>query len=311
MHSILATGNRRVYPINPKASEISGVKAYPSISALPEVVDLAIIAVAAPMVPGVLSECATTGIKMGLIISSGFAETGEQGQILEDEIRQIAIEGGLHFVGPNSLGHASTRSQISSFGQAVAAIPGSVAVLSQSGSLTLTLVRLGLDVGINYSKYVSTGNETDLHMEDYLEYLAEDEDTKIITAYIEGLREGRRFFEIAKKLTVKKPLVFLKAGGTEEAAIAVRSHTASLAGSDAVYSAAFRQAGVIRVEDEEELTDIAFALLNCPLPRGNRAAIISIGGGLAALTTEACEREGLALGQLTPSTLDAQHPDGA
>jgi acyl-CoA synthetase (NDP forming) len=180
---------------------------------------------------------------------------------------------------------------------------GDVAVLAQSGSTCLKIVRSLGDSGIALSKYVSTGNEADLTMEDYLEYLANDNDTKIIAVYIEGLRDGRRFFNLAKKITPHKPVVAVKVGGTEESARAVMSHTGALAGADAVYTAAFKQSGVIRVEDDDELCDVVYALLNSPLPRGNRVGILSIGGGPGALAAEACEKEGLAIGKLEPATV--------
>lgn len=147
--------------------------------------------------------------------------------------------------------------------------------------------------GIGFSKFVCTGNEADLRLEDYFEYLAQDEDTKIITAYIEGLREGRRFFQLTKETTPTKPVIVIKGGATKGSAKAAQSHTATLAGSDVIYEAAFRQAGVIRVEDDDELCDVVTALLYQPLPQGNRIGILTIGGGLGVMAAEACEKEGL------------------
>jgi acyl-CoA synthetase (NDP forming) len=300
---LLGSDALRVYPVNPKSPEILGTRSFPVISAIEDPVDLAVIAVSPPLVPEILRECATRGIRMAIIITSGFGETGEAGRKLESELVRIAAETGIHFVGPNSMGHAITKNQLSTFGQATRATPGSVAILSQSGSMTLTIVHQGTASGITFSKYMSTGNEADLHLEDYLEYLAKDEDTRIITAYIEGLREGRRFFNLAREITPHKPIIVTKVGGTEESARAVMSHTGALAGADAVYSAAFRQAGVIRTENDEELCDVLFALANCPLPRGNRIGILAIGGGPGAMAAEACEKEGLAIGHLEPSTI--------
>lgn len=303
MNSLISLGNKRIYPVNPKASEVSGLKAYTDITSVPDPVDLAVIVVAAPLVPAVLQECVSKGIKMALVISAGFGETGGDGQKLELELIQIASEGGLRFVGPNSMGHANTWSKVSTFGQTGDIPQGPVAVLSQSGSMTRTIVLRAVGSGIAFSKYISTGNEANLHLEDYLEYLAVDNETRLITAYIEGLREGRRFFQLARKITLKKPIVVIKIGGTEESAKAVRSHTGALAGADRVYSAAFRQAGVIRVEDDEELIDVVFALLNISLPENNRVGILSIGGGPGAMAAEACEREGLRIGKIAPETI--------
>jgi acyl-CoA synthetase (NDP forming) len=300
---LLARGKQRLYPVNPKSAEILGITAYPSVVDIPDSVDLAVIVVTARLVPGVLRECVSKGVKTAIIISGGFAEIGEQGQKLEASIVEIARQGGIRFIGPNTMGHANTRSQLSTFGQAEKMITGPVALLSQSGGTCLKIVRYAMESGIAFSKYVSTGNEANLRLEDYLEYLAEDDDTRIIAAYIEGLREGRRFFRMAKEITARKPIVVVKAGGTAESARAVTSHTGALAGSDEVYTAAFRQTGVIRAEDDDELCDVMFALVNCPLPRSNRVGILSIGGGQGVLTAEACENEGLIIGQLAPSTV--------
>jgi acyl-CoA synthetase (NDP forming) len=303
MKGLLAAGDRRIYPVNPNASEILGVKAFRSVTDVPGPVDLAVIVVAERLVPTVLRECVSKAIKGAVIITSGFGETGEPGRKMEAELIRIARRGGLRFIGPNSMGHADTRSQLSSFGQEGKMPRGPVAVLSQSGSICLKIVRNLAASGIACSKCISTGNEADLRMEDYLEYLAGDDDTRVIAAYIEGLRDGRRFMKLAREITVRKPIVVVKVGGTPESARAVTSHTGALAGSDAIYTAAFRQSGVIRADDDDELCDVVYALINCPLPRGNRVGILSLGGGPAALTAESCEKEGLAIGRLAPATV--------
>jgi acyl-CoA synthetase (NDP forming) len=303
MKGLLALKGRHIYPVNPNAGEILGVKAYPSVTAIPEPVDLAVIVVSEKLVAGILQECVNKGVKAAVIITSGFGETGEEGRETEAEFVHIARRGGMRFIGPNSMGHASTSSQLSTFGQAGEMPRGSVAVLSQSGSTCLKIMRSLDAYGIACSKYVSTGNEADLTMEDYVEYLSGDDDTRVIAAYIEGLRDGRRFLKLAKETTLKKPVVVVKVGGTEESARAVMSHTGAMAGSDAIYTAAFKQSGVIRVDDDDELCYVVDALLNCPMPRGNRVAILSLGGGPAALTAEICEKEGLSIGRLQPSTI--------
>jgi acyl-CoA synthetase (NDP forming) len=300
---LLDSGGRRIYPVNPNAPEILGLKAYASVLDIPDSVELAVIVVSAGLVPQVLSQCVTKGVKAAVIISSGFGETGEEGRKAEAGLTEIARRGGLRFIGPNSMGHADTGTQLSTFGQVGKMPRGPVAVLSQSGNMCLKIVRSLAEAGVAFSKYISTGNEADLYMEDYLEYLAEDDNTKIIAAYIEGLRDGRRFLKIAKKITAKKPFIVIKAGGTKESAKAVMSHTGALAGEDTVYTAAFRQTGVIRVEDDDELGDTLLALLDGPLPRSNRVGILSIGGGPGAMTAEACEKEGLTIGTLEESTL--------
>jgi acyl-CoA synthetase (NDP forming) len=304
MKGALSAGNKRVYPVNPNSPEILGKKAYRSVTEIPDAIDLAVIVVTEKLVPGILRECVAKGVKAAIIITSGFAETGEAGRKLEAELVEIARQGGIRFIGPNSMGHADTESQLSTFGQPGTMSKGPAAVLSQSGSTCMKIVRALGELGVGCSKYVSTGNEANLYMEDYLEFLAKDDNTKLIVAYIEGLRDGRRFFNLAKEITRKKPIVVVKVGGTEESARAVMSHTGALAGSDAVHAAAFRQCGVIRTEDDDELCDVVYALVSSPLPRNNRIGILSIGGGQGALTAEICEREGLAVGKLEPATVE-------
>jgi len=303
MKGVLYAGDKRVYPVNPNSPEVLGKTAYKSIVDIPDIIDLAVIVVPERLVPGVMRECAAKEVKAAIIITSGFAETGEAGRKVEMEVTEIARQGGIRFVGPNSMGHADTTSRMSTFGQMMEFPSGPVAVLSQSGSTCMKMVRALAEVGVSCSKYVSTGNEADLCLEDYLEYLAGDESTRLIAAYIEGLRDGRRFFNLAKEITKKKPIVVVKVGCTEESARAVMSHTGALAGSDAVYTAAFKQSGVIRAEDDDELCDVVYALLNSPLPPNNRVGILTIGGGQGALTSEICEREGLAVGHLQPDTV--------
>jgi acyl-CoA synthetase (NDP forming) len=303
MKGALYAGNKRVYPVNPNSPEVMGKTAYRSIVDIPDTIDLAVIVVPEKLVPGVMRECVSKEVKAAIIITSGFAETGEAGRQLEAEVRRIARQGGIHFVGPNSMGHADTTSRMSTFGQMMEFPSGPVAVLSQSGSTCMKMVRALAEMGVSCSKYVSTGNETDLYLEDYLEYLGGDDNTKLIAAYVEGLRDGRRFFNLAKEITKKKPIVVVKVGGTEESARAIMSHTGALAGADAVHTAAFKQSGVIRAEDDDELCDVVYSLLNSPLPFRNRVGILTIGGGQGALTSEICEREGLAVGRLQPETV--------
>jgi len=301
---LLDSANRNIYPVNPTISEVLGIATYDSVVNVPDPVDLAVIAVPDSQVPYVLRECVQKGVKTAVIISAGFAETGEQGRELENELVEIARQGGIRFIGPNCMGHADTSSHLCTMAWAEEIPAGTIGIVSQSGNYGEIIMRTGMASGMGFSKFISTGNEADLHLEDYLEYLAQDQDTRIITAYIEGLREGRRFFQLAKRTTARKPMVVIKAGGTKVSARAVRSHTGALAGSDEVYDAAFRQAGVIRVHDNDELCDVLTALLNQPLPRNNRIGILTIGGGLGVVAAEACEQEGLEVAPLSPSTID-------
>ena len=304
MQRLLASAKRKIYAVNPTVSEVLGIATYDSVVNIPGAIDLAVIVVSAPRAPMIMQQCVQKGVKAVVVISGGFAETGEQGKKLEAELVKIARQGGIRFIGPNSMGHADTSSEFSILAWTEEIAPGPVALISQSGNYGHRIIRAGMSSGFGFSKFVSTGNEADLRLEDYLEYLAQDENTKVITIYIEGLREGRRFFRLAQETTTRKPVLVIKAGGTKESAKAVSSHTATLAGTDAVYTAAFRQAGVIRVDDDEELCDVVTALLYQPLPRSNRIGILTIGGGLGVVAAEAGEREGLEIAEFSPSTIE-------
>lgn len=298
-----ADPTKRAYAINPNQKQVLGTPSYSSILDIPDPVDLVIIAVRADLVPGVMRQCVQKGVKAAAIISAGFAEVDEAGAKLEAEVVSIARQGGIRFVGPNCIGHANVHNGVSCLGVTGWVKPGPMALLSQSGTMSASIMQGVSSRGIGLSKFVSTGNEADLHLVDYLEYLAHDDDTKIIGAYVEGIREGQRFFRLAKEITTKKPIVFIKTGGTEGAVRAARSHTSALAGSDTVLAAVFKQTGVIKVNDEEELCDVILSLLSQPLPRGNRVGILTIGGGFGVMAAEACEREGLVIASLQPQTI--------
>jgi acyl-CoA synthetase (NDP forming) len=303
IESAKAKKGRQVYAVNPNEAEVLGVKSYKSILDIPGPVELAIIVVPAQIVPQVFRQCAEKKVKAAVIISAGFAEVDTDGVKLQAELLDTARATGLHFVGPNCNGHADMYTRVTSLGFASRIPAGPMALLSQSGTLGASIMQIVASRGIGLSKVVSTGNEADMHLEDYLTFLAQDEKTRIIAAYIEGLREGRRFYELAKEITRQKPIVVMKSGTTEAAAKAAKSHTGALAGADAVYTAAFKQAGVIRAEDEEELADIVLALCHLPLPRGNRVGILTMGGGFGVVTAEVCEKEGLEIASLEPETL--------
>ncbi len=303
LDSAKASPKRRIYAVNPNIREVLGVTAYASVLDIPGPLELAIVVVPAPVVPQVLRQCAEKGVRGAVIVSAGFSEVDGDGARLEAEVCEIARRGGIRFIGPNCVGHGDRHSGVYSAVVASWIKPGRMALLSQSGTLGASIIQNAAGLGIGLSKFVSTGNEADLHLEDYLEYLAQDKDTGIIALYIEGLREGRRFFNLAKEITLKKPIVAMKSGATGGSGRAARSHTGALAGVDTVYTAAFRQAGVIRTEDEEELCDTVLALLCQPLPRGNRIAILTMGGGFGVVASEICEKEGLEIVRLSPRTL--------
>jgi acetyl-CoA synthetase (ADP-forming) len=304
MKHLLRPARRKIYPVNPNADEVMGVKSYASVLDIPEVVELAVIVIASPRVSKVIRECVQKGIKTAEVVAGGFAESGGEGVKLEADLVKVARQGGLRFIGPNTMGHADTSSQLSTLAWTFETPPGPVALIAQSGNYGHRILHRGMMSGIGFSKFVCTGNEADIHFADYFEYVAEDKDTRIIAAYIEGLREGRRFFELAKKITPHKPVIVIKVGATKASAEAALSHTATLAGSDEVYAAAFHQAGVLRVEDDDELCDVVTALLYQPLPHGKKIGILTIGGGLGVMSAEACEKEGLEIPKLAPATIE-------
>ena len=300
---LITKGGRHIYPINRNEAEVQGLKAYQSVNHVPGPVDLAVITVPFVEVPAAMKDCVRKGVKIAVVISGGFAESGSEGAIIQREVVEIAKQGGIRLVGPNCMGHFDTSADFFTVPYLPPVRKGPLALIAQSGNTSQSIVYLACEMGLGFSKYVSSGNEADLHFEDYMEYLARDDETKIILGYIEGLKEGRRFFELAKEITQKKPVVIMKAGRTEAGARAARSHTAALAGSDIVCEAAFKQSGVIRVEEVGELIDVALVLLGQPLPRGKRVGVLSAGGGAAVIAADALMRQHLELPQLSPDTI--------
>jgi acyl-CoA synthetase (NDP forming) len=292
----------KVYLINPTAGEISGMKAYPSISALPESVDLAIVCVPARFVPAVLEECCRKGVHNIHILSSGFKELGTPvGVGLEEDVRRVSIQGGLKVIGPNCMGPYVPKSRLMPWGQ-IPAATGSMAFLSQSGTLTQRISEHGHFTGMGISKAVSFGNAAVLDSPDYLEYLYEDEETRVIGLYLESVRDGRRFLEVGRRVNKKKPLVLWKGGETSSGAAAVASHTGTMAGEDRVWEDGLRQAGITRVRSLEEVTGTAMAFLYLPPPKGRRLFILGGGGGNSVYYADICMRVGLQVPPLTGGT---------
>lgn len=293
----------RLYPVNPGSSEVLGVKAYPRVTDLPETPDLAVIVVPPPAVPAVMRDCAAKGVKAAVVITAGFAEVGGEGERLQREIVDIARAAGIRFVGPNCLGILNPAHRLHPQMPAQFARPGPLAIISQSGNIMNNLSRLIDSRGYGISKGVSIGNQADLRAEDYLEYFARDPQTKVILSYIEGFKDGVRFFNIARQVSKQKPIILLKAGETPAGARAAHSHTASLAVPDAIIDAMCKQAGIIRVSSLDDLVDTGIAFLRQPLPRGRRVAIITGGGGWGVLTADACAKCGLDVVALPPETI--------
>ena len=283
----------RIFLINPTAREIGGLPAVPNISALPEAVDLAIICIPAQAVPSALEECARKEIRNIHILSSGFQELGTpEGHRLEKEIRRIAEQNRLNLIGPNCMGPYAPASRLMLWGQ-IPAAPGSLAFLSQSGTLTQRMSEHAHFMGMGLSKAVSFGNATVLDSPDYLEYLSEDEETRVIGFYLESVKDGKRFLDLARRVNRVKPLVVWKGGETPSGAGAVSSHTGTLSGEDRIWDGALRQAGITRVRSLEELAGTALALLTLPPVRGRRLFILGGGGGNSVYYADICNRLGL------------------
>ena len=295
---------KEIYAINKKEAEVLGLKAYRSVVDVPGPVDLVVITVPFQGIIDVMHDCVRKGVKAAIVITSGLAETGGEGASMEQEMVEVARRGGMRIVGPNCLGHLDTYSNVRTVGFLPGVKKGGAALISQSGNSSQSVTNYAGQMGLGFSKFVSSGNEADLHFEDYLEYLAQDDKTKVILGYIEGFREGRRFLELAKEITKKKPIVIMKAGRTDAGVRAAQSHTASLAGSDMVLDAAFKQCGVIRVEEISELVDVAVPLLGQPLPRGRGVGVVALGGGMAVMAADAVRREGLEMPAFSPATME-------
>ncbi|MFH0915521.1 MAG: CoA-binding protein [bacterium] len=299
-------GCRTIYPVNPKREEILGIKAFPSISAVPGRLDVAILLTPPESVLPLVKECVAKKVKGAVIFASGFGELGAEGKELEREIGRIGREGGTRIIGPNCIGFFNPGAGVITYPQVlmkgVPREPGSVGGFSQSGSFVDYLVWFLAAKGLRFSTVVSCGNECDLAAEDYLEYLGQDEETKTIVAYMEGAKDGRRFFEVAREVGRRKPIILWKGGQSEQGARAAASHTGALAGSADVWNAMFKQTGIVNVSSVEEVVDCAVAFHYLPLPKGNRVAIISGQGGTGVGTADNCWTAGLELPRLSEST---------
>ncbi|NPV85579.1 MAG: acetate--CoA ligase family protein [Anaerolineae bacterium] len=291
-----------VYPVNPGNQEILGLKCYPSISEVPDPVDLAVVILPAPAVPEVVEACGQRGLQAVNIISGGFREVGAEGYELEKRCLEIASRYQMRLIGPNCVGTMDLYSGLNT--TFIRGVPdtGSIGFISQSGAVCGAVVDLVAGKGIGFSYFVSMGNEADVTETDLIEFLNKDENTRVIAAYVEAISDGPRFIRVASQVTRHKPIVILKAGHSDAGARAVSSHTGSLAGSIAAYDAAFRQSGVIVANTVAELFDISFALSVQPLPVGNRVAIVTNSGGPAALASDSLAANGLQLGDLSLDT---------
>ena len=294
----------RLYPVHPKAESILGYQCYGSILDIPESVDLAVICIRASAAKQAIEDCAQKGVSFVHMLTAGFGETGEtSGTDEEEEIMVIARKAGMRIVGPNCMGLYSPEGGLAWNGE-LPDRPGSVGLFSQSGQLANMVVRTSAQEGIYFSEVASFGNASDLQAHEFLDYLGEDSKTNVIASYIEGLKDGRAFFEAAKKVTRKKPLVVWKGGQTQGGARATRSHTAALAGSFETWQGMCRQTGIISVDSLSEMVHTLSALKVLALPEGSNAAILGGAGGGSVTMTDMAETHGIAVPQLSDDTIE-------
>ena len=293
-----------LYPINPSATAIRGLRSYPSLTSLPEAPELVIICVPAAQVPSVLEECGLNGVKYIHILSAGFSETGfEQGKALEERVAAIAKKMGLLIMGPNCMGPYCPSSGLTAWG-AIPGRAGHLGIISQSGGITQRLTEYTCSLGVGVNKAASIGNATVLDSTDYLEYMARDEGIRLIAMYLESVRDGERLLHLVKDVNRHKPIVLLKGGNTQTGASTVASHTGSLAGEQRAWEAFIRQTGVIQALSMNEWADAILAFFHLPEPCGNGIFLVGGGGGNSVLHADTTIREGLAVPSLSDASME-------
>ena len=283
----------KVFPVNPKGKLLCDLPVYGRIQDIPEAVDLAFITAPANTVPSILEACGEKGVKGIILITSGFSETDEVGKRLEKHIVSICREKGLTLVGPNTMGIICPYVSLFATGTHTRPRRGSVAFISQSGNLGNQLIHWTEQQGIGISLFVGSGNEAMVTCTDYLEYLEHDPHTKIIMLYVETVGDGRRFFQVARRINRKKPVVVLKGGRTEAGRAAAASHTGSMSGEMTIFRAACRQAGILNAAAPSELLDLSAGFSSLPVPKGKRVGIVTLGGGWGVVTADECNEKGL------------------
>ncbi|MFP4508110.1 MAG: acetate--CoA ligase family protein [Candidatus Acetothermia bacterium] len=302
--NLLESFEGEVYPVNPKADRLEDLECFDRIAEVPGPVDLAVIAVPAPVVPGVLRECSEVNIRNAIVVSGGFKEIGEEGAKLESELAEVARENGMNVIGPNAIGVISTGSNLNATFAQEMALPGNISFMSQSGAFCTAVLDWANETGMGFNHFVSLGNKAVLDEIDLIEEWNRDDDTDVILAYLEGIERGQEFVKVAKEITEETPMVVVKSGRTDEGASAAASHTGTLTGSDDAYEAAFAQSGVIRAEDIEELFDFGSILAHQKPPKNKKVGILTNAGGPGVMATDALGGYGLELAELQDSTLE-------
>lgn len=294
----------KIFPINPKAEVIHGMKCYKSILNVPQDIDLAVIVIPSQYVAASIEECGKKNVKGAIIISAGFKETGIEGAKLESQILETAKKYGIRILGPNCIGMSNYSCRLNATFALGDPVEGGIAFMSQSGALITAILDWATMQEIPISKYVSVGNKSDISEIDMFEFWSKDPKVEVISAYIEGITNGRKFIDMALKVTRKKPIVVIKSGDTSAGSNAVSSHTGTLAGSTKAYSAALKQSGVIRARTVRNLFDYSAAFAYQPLPKGRNIAIITNAGGPGIMATDACEENQINLVNLEEKTVN-------
>ena len=293
-----------IYPINPKAVEIEGIKCYKSVLNVPGEIDLAVIVIPSKLVPQAVKECGEKGIKNLVIISAGFKEVGPEGAKLENEVKDIAKNYGIRIVGPNCLGILNTYSGCNASFAKKMPPKGNMSIISQSGALGTAILDWSEMTDIGFANFVSLGNKSDLNEIDFMQAWRDDKETSVILAYLESITDGQRFINMARDVSKEKPIIVVKSGRTSAGARAASSHTGSLAGADVAYDSAFAQCRRHPGGDGRPVLRPRRGLSAQPIPKGDRVCIVTNAGGPGILATDACEKLGLKLATLATETID-------
>jgi acyl-CoA synthetase (NDP forming) len=289
----------KIFLVNPKGGELFGRPAYPSLSEIPEPVDLVVVTIPAAKVQDLIPEMVHKQVKAMVLVSSGFSETGPQGSAMEKELVRKARDAGIAILGPNTMGLCNPHAKFHCTGTVVHPIPGATAMVSQSGNMGVQLLSYAVQQGIGMRAFCGSGNEGLLTMEDFLQAFAQDPMTKTVMLYVESIKDGRRFAKNMKRLAGKKPVILLKGGESQAGNKAAASHTGALSSDIRVFDAVCRQSGVRKVDGPMDLLHLAAAFSSLPLPRGNRVVIITLGGGWGVITADLCARYGLHIPELS------------
>ncbi len=293
-----------LYPVNPRASSVHSLKCYPSLAAIPDPIDLAVVVVPRDAVPAVVDDCLAHGVRGLVVITAGFGETGAAGAALEARLLEAVRRTGTRMIGPNCMGVINTDPGVR-LNATFAPIPaqrGSIGFVSQSGALGVAILNVADELGIGLTQFASLGNKADVSGNELLTYWEHDEATRVIAMYLESFGDPRRFTELAKRVGRSKPILVVKSGRTAEGARAASSHTGALAGADVTVSTFLERCGVLRADSIEDLFHIARAFDRCPLPAGDRVAIVTNAGGPGIMATDACVNLGLTIAQLGAGT---------